>query len=338
VPDSTSRVIFETWASDKDTFSVTPHWPEQGAELEFRVSVLDLVKSHGLHITPKDLRAAGEIDEDCKAPKGAAVGGFPTTGTPVPCIAEQVARNRILFDDIVSKKLNTKAGLAAAYASGAKVEMRPDAIAIKGDWIPLPALLQWIPQLRDISTIKKLYFTARVKDIEYALVSMHVASRQNPNWVWGTFEHEMNPGRCDDLGCLDSFGALKTSVPPNRVVQNTQYGPCEKTPQLKALMAQALLSSVWEHYCLKSTQVDYTDSDGTPYALGNTVIEGIVGNGTVAASSCIACHTYASFGPTGAPTAAAVAILPFNPLGRPIPEVLAGSHQFAFMWGVLLAP
>jgi len=79
-------------------------------------------------------------------------------------------------------------------------------------------------------------------------------------------------------------------------------------------------------------------ADGTPYALGNSVIEGLVGNGTVAASSCIACHAYASFGPTGAPTKTATAILPFNPTGKPIQTVLNESRTFSFNWGVLLAP
>ena len=91
-------------------------------------------------------------------------------------------------------------------------------------------------------------------------------------------------------------------------------------------------------YCLKSTQVDFVASDGTPYALGNSVIEGIVGNGTVAISSCITCHYYASLGSTGAVTTAAKKILPFNPAGNPIPGVAHGSHRFAFNWGVLLAP
>jgi hypothetical protein len=89
---------------------------------------------------------------------------------------------------------------------------------------------------------------------------------------------------------------------------------------------------------LSAAQVDYTASDGTPYALGNSVIEGIVGNGTVAASSCISCHAYASFGANGAPRAAATALLPFNPTGRPIEGVLADSRTFAFNWGLLLAP
>jgi len=194
-------------------------------------------------------------------------------------------------------------------------------------------LLEWIPQLRDLDNIRKLCYTTKVGSVEYALVSMHVTNRQNPNWVWGTFEHEMNPGRCDYIGCFDSFGAQRAVVLPNKTVVNTQYGACPKNPKLKVLMVKANLSPVWEHYCLKSTQVDYTAADGTPYVLGNSVIEGIVGNGTVAASSCISCHVYASFGPTGAPTQAVKAILPFNPTGKPIQEVLKGSRSFAFNWG-----
>lgn len=100
-------------------------------------------------------------------------------------------------------------------------------------------------------------------------------------------------------------------------------------------MIRSNLSPVWENYCLKSTQVDYNAPDGTPSVLGNSVIERIVGNGTIAASSCISCHVYASFGVNGEPTDSAKAMLPYNPTGEPIQGVLKGSQQFDFMWGVL---
>ena len=204
--------------------------------------------------------------------------------------------------------------------------------------MPVQTLLQWIPQLGSIATIEKLYYTNTSAAVEYALVSLHVSSRQNPNWVWGSFEHELSPGRCDSIGCFDSFGAQRAVVLPNLKVANTQYGACAKTAPLKALMKASGLSAVWDHYCLKSTQVDYNAADGTPYALGNSVIERIVGNGTVSASSCIGCHVYASFAANGKPSAAATAMLPYNPTGSPIPAVLNGSLQFDFMWGVLAAP
>jgi hypothetical protein len=278
------------------------------------------------------------IDVPCRPPGNAAVGAFPTSGTPAPCIGEQTKRNRAQFDYIVNNHLNTKAGLVEAFAKSFKVEMPTDSIAVKGDWVPLSALLQWVPQLGDVANAKTLYYTATSGGVDYALVALHVGSRQNPNWVWGTFEHQMVPGRCDFIGCYDSFGAEIPAVLPNHTTVNTQYGACAKTAALRELMKKSDLAPVWENYCLKSTEVSYTAADGTPYVLGNSVIEGIVGNGTVAASSCIGCHVYASFSANGKPSPAATAMLPFNPTGNPLPAVLEGSQQFAFMWGVLLAP
>lgn len=130
-----SPVIFETWASDKDTFSAHPHWPEPGEPMQLHASVLQLAKTLALSISEMHVRIEG-IDEECKAPVGAAVGGFPIAGTPPPCIAEQVARNRPQFDYIVNNNLNTQVGLAAAYAKSFQVDMPQQSIAIKGDWIP----------------------------------------------------------------------------------------------------------------------------------------------------------------------------------------------------------
>jgi hypothetical protein len=352
---SGSSVEFERWASDADTFTSNPHWPSGPEPLKFHASVLALAKSGVLDQADSGSLAPGsiggtvqslamlKIDEPCAGsppqspppPDGSGAGGFPTSGNPIPCIVEQVARNKTNYEDIVNNQLNTKAGRAAAYKAGKYVEMRPDAIAIKGDWVPLPALLQWIPALGNLDNVRNEYYTTTSNGTEYALVAMHVASRRNPNWVWGTFEHQMNPGRCDYMGCFDTFGAQVAAVPPNLSEYNAGYGTCEKTPALKALMQKGNLSPVWQNYCLKSTEVDFTAADGTPYVLGSSVIEGIMGNGTVAASSCISCHRYASFDATGAPAKAVTKILPFNPTGKPIGTVLADSKTFAFNWGLV---
>ncbi|BAW79861.1 hypothetical conserved protein [Candidatus Nitrosoglobus terrae] len=325
---SLPRVVFETWASDADVFSTSPLWPKPDAPRKFHGSLLASITT-SFH---------SSIDVPCATPGNAAVGGFPIEGTPTPCISEETKRNRPQFDYIINNNLNTKVGLTAAFKKDFKVTMPTSAISVKGDWIPVQTILQWIPELNSIKNIRKLYYTTISNSVEYGLVALHVSSRQTPNWVWGTFEHQMNPGRCDYIGCFDTFGSTVPTVYPNKVTPNTQYGTCLKTEQLKALMAKMNLSPVWENYCLKSTQVDYSAPDGTPYVLGNSVIEGITGNGTVAASSCIACHVYASFGPSGVPKSTVKAMLPFNPIGAPTPGVLDGSLQFDFMWGVLLAP
>lgn len=334
-----SPVQFETWASDADTFAVDPQWPDAARPKMFQSSVLQLATEP--HASLKETasgRIATAIDVPCKTPGNAAVGGFPRTGSPTPCIAEETKRNRPQFDYIVKNQLNTQKGLAAAYAKSFKVDMPLDAVSVKGDWVPVETMLQWIPALGSATDVEKIYYTTVSDGVAYALVSLHVSSRQNTNWVWGTFEHQMNPGRCDYIGCSDTFGATKPVVKPDFSAYNTQYGDCAKTPALEALMKKADLDPVWMNYCMKGTVVDFAAKDGTPYALGNSVIEGITGGGAIAASSCISCHYYASFGKDGAPTASATAMLPYNPTGNPIPGVLDGALQFDFMWGVLLAP
>jgi hypothetical protein len=247
LPSRPSPVKFETWASDADTFSTTPHWPGPDEPTHLHASVLQLIKklpeSGPMLLTRLH---AGTIDVKCAAPGNAAVGGFPSSGTPTPCIAEETKRDRSQFDYIVSNNLNTQAGLAAAFAKSLNVQMPTTAIAVKGDWVPLVTLLQWIPQLGSIDNIKSLYYTTTADAVEYALVSLHVSSRQNPNWVWGTYEHQMNPGRCDSIGCFDSFGAEIPAVLPDKSAVNTEYGACAKTPRLKLLKERQSLAGLGE--------------------------------------------------------------------------------------------
>src|SRR3954452_10783075 len=222
VTKAQSPVVFETWASDEDTFSYTPHWPGPTEPKKLHSSLLGAMSSP---IHPP-------IDVPCSPPPGAATGGFPATG----CIAEEVKRNPPLYHYIVDNNLNTQAGLAAAFAKSFKVVMPLDAIAVKGDWVPVQTLIQWIPSLENVENVRKQYYTTISANVEYGLVALHVSSRQNANWVWGTFEHQLNPGRCDSLGCFDTFGATKAAVRPNQSTPNTQYGRCMKTDRLTALM------------------------------------------------------------------------------------------------------
>ena len=53
-----------------------------------------------------------------------------------------------------------------------------------------------------VAQVPQLYHVNAEQDgTKYALVSMHVISKQVPNWTWATFEHRFNPGRCDIMGC-----------------------------------------------------------------------------------------------------------------------------------------
>lgn len=330
-PGNPALVEFETRASDEDTFTLKPAWPAAGAAKKLHQSLLLTVNNPH---TPPAL--------NCSPPGNPGVGGFPLTGTPAPCIAEETRRNRPQFDYIVKHDLYTQNGLLQAYGNKFKVDMPVSSVSVKADWVPAQTLVQWLPQLKNTDGVKSRYYTATVVEngqtTTYGLVSMHISSKQNPKWIWATFEHQLNPGRCDSIGCYDSFGAQKPVVPPDRSQANTQYGACAKTDALTSEMKNANLAPVWANYCLKSTQVDYTSADGTPNVLANSVIEGITANVNVASASCIACHAYASFGPGGIPRPQAKAMISYNPNGKPIPGILSGSQQFDFMWGVLIAP
>ncbi|MBN9673576.1 hypothetical protein [Roseibium aggregatum] len=57
--------------------------------------------------------------------------------------------------------------------------------------------------------------TATTPEVELEpqiLLAFHVSTKDLPNWFWATFEHVANQGRCDWLGCNDSFGYISTTT------------------------------------------------------------------------------------------------------------------------------
>ena len=132
---------------------------------------------------------------------------------------------------------------------------------------------------------------------QYALVSMHVISKQVPNWTWATFEHQNNEGRCDYIGCRDNFGATVAFVAPEPVSQfGKVYPPCQKTPAALEIFRKANLAAVFQNYCLKGSQIDFITATGQTTLLGNSVTE----DGFSNTSSCMTCHSRASFSANGA--------------------------------------
>ena len=303
---SPPKVEFETWATDKTTFSATPQWP--GA-------------------------AAPSFDTPCEPAHTPLVFDFPANG----CIVEVVKRNRPQFDYIVNNRLNTKQGLAAAFAkTGFTVDMPKQAVSIKAEWVPFSTLRTWIAGAASWTndTIKGKYYTTNVGNMDYALVAIHVSSKQNANWVWATFEHSLNPGRCDYTGCFDSFGFKSKVQLPDLTTLNSQYPACPPSLDLLATTIPYNVPDVFiGNYCLKSTQTDYVDADQVPTVLTNTVIEGLMAKNSPTSSSCITCHYYAAFGSDGLVNKAANAMPLGNPSGLPDPNILENLKQFDFMWG-----
>jgi hypothetical protein len=336
VPGSVN-VEFETWASDEDLYLTDPpKWPLGPSPKVLHPSVLSL--SRPSRLQPSIIGPGG-----CSTPGNANAGKFPSSA----CIGEEVRRNWASFQYIVGNNLFTRAGLAAAAQNNFVVNMPADSIEVKADWVKLPDLKAWLKiavgkDLQD-DQIRSLYHVNTVGGTEYALVAFHFSSKQIKNWVWSDFEHELNPGRCDDTGCHDSFGAqikdvaAKNARGPNGEDLNgsQDYGSCIKSDAVELMMKNAGTGSQWRHYCLKGTQIDFLNADGTASLLGNSVIERIAADVPVPTSSCITCHANAAFRKDGgsnavpAGTASVGAFDPASITGK-------GMVQNDFIWGIFL--
>jgi hypothetical protein len=342
-------LTLETWATDPDTFQATPTWPSGlsvaavAERPRFQASLL--ARAH----VPAGLRTTAAVSVGgCNYPVGdAAAGNFPT-GNKSDCIAEEVRRNRDAFDYIVNNGLYTQAGLENAFA-GPGINFPSSAIELKLDWVQEPTLVKWL-NTNNVQTppgfVKQNYYTTVVGGTTYALLSMHISTKQLPNWLWATFEHQLNPGRCDTMGCYDQFGVTGSgssiqplSTPQPGAVQN-QYPACAKSPALAAMFSAAGLSSVWSNYCLKATQIDFLSTQnatmGLPVIDGDSVIERITADVPIAQSSCITCHAYAAV------TAKGCVSFKDNPgLGSPGPVGLVNwaylqkQKTYDFVWGVI---
>jgi hypothetical protein len=357
-PAPAGTATFETWATDADTFqSDPPVCPDSNLTAvaatrnnnRFQTSFLERAhRPTGLQQAPAAAQVGG-VPAACNAPGNAAAGNFPVQPPPSNCVAEEVRRNLASCKFIKDNKLYTQADLAKAF-TGPTITFPKDAVELKMDWMPVDTVAAWLNNNGEsfngasvtADFVRKNYFITKQPDgTEYAMVSMHISTKDRPNWLWATFEHQSNPGRCDTTGCYDDYGAplLLSKIPP-RQVANTQYPDCVKSAELHALFVKAGLPAVWNNYCLKGTQIDFVSTQlltkGQPLLDGDSVIERITANVPMNQSSCISCHAYASFGSDGCvyfatnPGLASPA-----PIGNVTPQ--AGQKTYDFVWGLIAA-
>lgn len=293
VPSLNGNVTFETWASNEDTFQSNPLFPGTNAPPTCAPAGAVVAAATPQSVTPvaspKILNVPALI---ALAPRGPGLQPFVLPGG-----TEEVRRNQATFNFIYCNKLYTKAGLRLAFAAGQPVSFPLDAIEVKANWVPVGN-----------RSPDEFHINVASDGKRYALVSMHIISKTVPNWTWATFEHESNPGRCDILGCHDSFGAVVKDVAPNATSGGT-YDPCVKTEALRKVFADAGLPDLWLHYCLKGSQVDFVTATGVPTLLGNSVTE----DGFVDTSSCMTCHSRAAFNAAGNGTTSAGFLSPPPP-------------------------
>lgn len=345
-PNPPGTVTFNTWPTDAETFTTTPA-ALTGAvaarqRTRFQPSLLSI--AHLPAGLAAQAQAAG-VAATCSRPGNPAAGNFPTPFRQVPptnCIAEEVVRNPSSFQYITKNDLNTQSGLMQAFAQDTFIEFPADAIEVKIDWVPVPTLVKWLSDNGvNVASgfVERNYFITEDTGTKYAMTSMHISTKDLPDWLWATFEHYMNPGRCDTMGCYDQYGVLPplTSIPPHAVA-NSQYPACPKSPQLATMFKKENLSDVWDNYCLKATQIDFVStqsaSKGRPVLDGDSVIEPINANVPIAQASCVTCHAYATFNKDGH-----ICRNTNTGLGTPSPigvyNPQAGQKSYDFVWGIL---
>ncbi len=286
---------FQSWASDTETFKPGAVWPSQGHAV---------VESTGKLGAPHALLGRPALRPHKLEMLGAgAQQGIPNPAPPTTepgndnNLIEEVFRNHPAFDFIVNNHLNSRSGLQAAFKAGMTVNFPSDSIEIKTNWIPVADIGQYYPG----ATASQFYVATFQGNTQYALIAMHVISKLVPNWTWATFEHQLNPGRCDFVGCKDAYGAATPYVAPKDNQGQNQgqaYAACTKTPALEAALKAAGVAAVFSNYCLKGSQTDFTDNSGLAVRLGNTVTE----YSFVPQASCMTCHGEANMTSAGQET------------------------------------
>jgi hypothetical protein len=106
----------------------------------------------------------------------------------------------------------------------ARIDFPISAIMVKANWLAVERAAQvGIDPYDDKNPFIMMNLVPRQKAGDagppaskpYILLSMHISSKDVPNWTWSTFEHVNNQGRCDWTGCNDSFGYLTTTGVPD---------------------------------------------------------------------------------------------------------------------------
>jgi hypothetical protein len=377
-PGGLPPTTLQTWPSDADTFTKgakpisnvpraadgihqrRPVIPSIAAAHQGSAGPGPQLSAEADDIGPQTPASASQPPIFNPTPPGLANPNGCNPGNPVdpqfyepacdPGTVEEVRRNPSAYNYIVTNQLNSRAGLAKAYKANMTINFPTDAIEVKTNWIPVSLLATYYPGIPQSQFFVATDMVAG-QTTQYALIAMHVISKQVPNWTWATFEHQGNRGRCDFLGCKDLFGATDTDVPPANKAdgsnQGTVYPNCAKTPALLVAFRAARVDGVFNNYCLKGSQADFTDNNGLAVRLGNSVTE----NGFVPQASCMSCHGSANINSKGHPTTtfgfigANGQVGPINPLfynsqsgGRPYYENQPGLVRMAisadFVWSI----
>jgi hypothetical protein len=277
-------------------------------------------------------------------------------------MAELVYRNPVMLDYTFRNGLYHQEGVAAVFARNAanvkdapyrgldsagglvEIDYPTQAVMIKSNWIS-------VARAKDLGLVEdpsrpyvKMTMLSPVTDNnapifkkgDYWLVAFHVSSKDIPNWVWATFEHADNPGRCDYTGCNDSYGYASEDVVAAKQARNytapkvrcdrlplagwifdtdKRYPAGAPSPPLAAVLdglgigtAGAASAGAADGRTVpsrhdrawRSYRLKGSQTEFTDSMGRNTLLgNSVTEGGFMTTSSCISCHARAASGPSG---------------------------------------
>jgi hypothetical protein len=195
-------------------------------------------------------------------------------------ILYEIRMNEFNYDYIVQRQLyNRDCQIAFFEGSPCDGDNTPvafpwQAVEIKTAWVILQADA---PNIERYYTISTTYVDrdGNTQAVLAGLAGLHFSSKVLPNWFWATFEQV-------DNATATGIEPVEP-IAPDAVAANTEY---------QQILALYMPDLPWQYYQLRGTQTAFTNPDGTPSVLANTLIETDFQN----SSSCITCHALATRG------------------------------------------
>ena len=241
--DPQGRVLWETWALASGVFA-DPDSPPSWQDLTRPGDRLRNLESLPL----QQVIAARQrgVDLDLR---------FDPSGGE----GNETRMNRSAFDFVVDNDLYHLDGQVAFFSRGESMQFPIPAKEVKAQWRRI-----------DPARASRFHTASLTRDdgtVEtWGLTSLHITTKDVPNWFWCTFEHADNPDRENTVPSRDDAG-----------------------------LPDVLRGTKWENYVLRGSQVDFVTSEGVPTILASSQIE----QGFESTSSCITCHARASIGAGG---------------------------------------
>lgn len=342
---------FWTWATDQSLWPANPLPPCAGSGS----SCCPLNNPHNNPMCPifpgkSNVMVAGEPSK-AHGPAGAPGGEVGRIIRQEN--AELVFRNRAFYDYVVRNRLYYAEGVDSVFAAQqrqlsahapyngnqrdhlTRIDFPIDAIMIKSNWLEkdkADSLGIANDPANPFIVMSIIPDSGKAAEPHY-LLAFHISSKDIPNWVWTTFEHVNNYGRCDFTGCNDSYGypspdplragdannytrphvATDGLDQPAQIFDNGKRYPDrgQPSPGLASLFSALRIGTgthqpgtfpraadaAWRSYRLKGSQVDFTDATGRATLLGNSITEG----GFMNTASCVSCHARAAWTSKGGP-------------------------------------